>query len=150
MLGPLLSSKRLGLTAKTAAVIELLMPTLVFLLGLVLTSLALAAGFIVTNSAWTSNLLFLMLLSMNAVGLAGLFLYGILPFFLFSLGWKVLGSLIHLPAYALWKLSMAFRDRPVRWIRTARTSVIPPHASGEPHPLSSTNATRLPSTKNGC
>ena len=57
---------------------------------------------------------------MNAVGLCGLFLYGLMPFLRFSLGWRVLLSLVHLPFYALWKLATVFQGPPRQWIRTAR------------------------------
>jgi hypothetical protein len=149
MLGPLLLSRHIGLIPKVAAVLELMMPTLVVLCFLLLTSVLLATGFVVTNSAWSRNWVFLTLLVVDAVGLCGWVCYGALPFFLFSLRWNVLASLIHLPAYALWKLSMAFHDRPIRWIRTERTPGISPLASPTPARCTSNNSSPLHPPKNG-
>ena len=97
MLRPLLGSPRLGLFAKTAAVLKLLMPPLISLVALGLTSGLLALGFMATHSGWSHDTLFILLLFVNAGGFCGLMLYAMMPFFRFSLQWSVLGSLIHLP-----------------------------------------------------
>jgi hypothetical protein len=149
MLGPLLLSRNIGLIPKVAAVLELMMPTLVVLCFLLLTSVLLATGFVVTNPAWTRNWMFLTLLVLDAVGLGGWVCYGALPFFLFSLRWNVLASLIHLPAYALWKLSMALHGRPIRWTRTERRPGISPLASPIPARCASRTSSPLQPPKNG-
>ena len=124
-IGSLLSTPHLGFVAKVAAVIELMMPTLTTLSLLVLASFLLAAAYMVTNPAWSRDLLFVLLLILNCVGWCGLVLYGMLPFFCFSLRLSVLASLIHLPSYAIWKLSMIFLGRPTSWIRTSRQAKEP-------------------------
>jgi cellulose synthase/poly-beta-1,6-N-acetylglucosamine synthase-like glycosyltransferase len=120
MLGPLLGSRHLEWVAKITAVIELTMPTLIVLSSILAVSLLLAAILMVTDPNASRQVPFLLLLSIDVVGLCGLLLYLTLPFFRFSLRWKVLTALLHLPSYALWKLPMAFRSRPTRWIRTPR------------------------------
>ena len=68
MLGSLLTTARLGLAAKTAAVIELMMPTLVVLASVSLASLLLALAFIVTTPDWNRNRVFCFLLIMETLG----------------------------------------------------------------------------------
>jgi hypothetical protein len=61
-----------------------------------------------------------MLLGFEILAACGLMLYGLAPFFLFSLRWSILLDLTYFPLYALWKFTMAFRRPPARWIRTTR------------------------------
>jgi hypothetical protein len=124
MLGPLLRSRKLGPFEKLAAVLELEMPTLVTL-GSTLVALTIANALVLLNSsAGASHALAGLLIFLNALSLSGMVLYGLAPFALFGLGGDVLLSLLHVPAYALWKLSMVFHRRPSRWIRTAREPVV--------------------------
>jgi hypothetical protein len=101
-------------------VIELTMPTLAVLVTWLATCLLFCAGFLLLNPGWRQNSLFLSFLLLSALEVGGLLFYGSLPFFLFSLRWNVLLSLVYLPAYAIWKLAMVFRDPPTHWIRTPR------------------------------
>jgi GT2 family glycosyltransferase len=144
MLGALLTTSRLGLTAKAVAVIELLMPTLVVLTSVSLASMLLAIGFTVTTPEWSRSRVFRSVLFLDALGFSGLVLYGMLPFFRFSLRWSVLGSLIHLPAYAIWKLKTALHGRPTEWIRTARVAADPSALSQKSGCRSSTTASSIP------
>lgn len=120
MLGPLVRSKHLGWIEKMAAMIELTMPTTVALVSL----LALFVGsniFLLyhrnasSETSWIS-----VLLSFNAFSACGLILYGLGPFLLFSVPWRVLSSLIYFPFYALWKLLLVLHGPPRKWVRTTR------------------------------
>ena len=144
MLGALLTTSRLGFFARAAAVIELLMPTLVVLGSVSLASLLLAVGFTVTTPEWSRSRVFCWLLFLDAVGFSGLILYAMLPFLRFSLRWSVLGSLIHLPAYAIWKFKTALHGRPTEWIRTTRVTGDPSAISQKPGCRSSTIASTIP------
>jgi cellulose synthase/poly-beta-1,6-N-acetylglucosamine synthase-like glycosyltransferase len=124
MLGPLLRSRKLGPFEKLAAVLELEMPT-VMALGSILVALTLASALVLLGtSAVASPVLAGLLIFLNTISLCGMVLYGLAPFALFGLGGDVLLSLLHVPAYALWKLSMVFHRRPSRWVRTAREPVV--------------------------
>jgi cellulose synthase/poly-beta-1,6-N-acetylglucosamine synthase-like glycosyltransferase len=123
MLGPLLRSRKLGPFEKLAAVLELEMPTLVTL-GSTLVALTIANALVLLNSsAGASHRLVGMSIFLNAFSLFGMLLYGLAPFVIFGLRGDVLLSLLHVPVYVLWKLSMVFHRRPSRWVRTTREPV---------------------------
>jgi cellulose synthase/poly-beta-1,6-N-acetylglucosamine synthase-like glycosyltransferase len=132
MLNPLIKSKQLGLVKKLASVIELTLPTLAALAVGISGSLLFCAYCMVRHGAWTHDRPFLFLLALTALEASSLAIYGMAPFFLFGLDWRVLLSLIHFPGYVLWKLSMLFRAKPSQWVRTERAPGIEGGSSHRP------------------
>jgi hypothetical protein len=127
LLLPLLHSPNLGWTQKLACALDLLMPPLLTLSGLLLVSLLSFAGAVMLKPAVFADPVARFTLALQVPSLIGLLLYASVPFLRFSLGWKVLFSLIQLPAYTFWKLSTLLQGPPRRWIRTARQQAgLPP------------------------
>jgi cellulose synthase/poly-beta-1,6-N-acetylglucosamine synthase-like glycosyltransferase len=136
VLGPLLRSTRLKPLDKIAAVIELCMPTMVGLASLCFLSAILIIRLLLASSA-TGSGLFWTLVSLSALALLSLSLYGLAPFFILPMRVNLLVGLIHFPPYALWKLSILFHRRPNRWIRTPREgnpAMPPPNDSNHSFP----------------
>ena len=132
MLVPLLRSRHISPVRKLAAVVELCMPTLVGLtvLFLVTTTLSLTLWF--DPSSFAYPYLRRVLFGFNAVALFALLVYGLAPFFLYSLRFNILVGLTHFPLYMAWKASMILHRRPARWIRTARETHSQETASIDP------------------
>jgi hypothetical protein len=122
MLGPLLGSEHLKVSAKLAAIIELLMPPLVSLTVLLLISMVYCLCVLCSGSSLVPGTLFRLLLALVLLECCALALYGVSPFVHFDIHWKVLLGLSCFPRYVLWKLSMIARSGPTRWIRTPRES----------------------------
>jgi len=118
MLGPLLRTRHLGLLKKVASILELTMPTTVFLsnffLGLALVNLLI-------GSLARSELVLIRTFSyFTCFQALCLVVYGISPFFLFPISWRVLSSLVYYPYYTSWKILTWFRGSPGKWVRTER------------------------------
>lgn len=118
MLGSLLRTRQLGLLNKAASILELTMPTTVFLVNLFL---GLALGNLLMSSlAPPESVLAATLLYFTYFQAICLVVYGISPFFLFSISWRVLSSLVYFPFYTTWKVLTWFRGSPQKWVRTDR------------------------------
>jgi cellulose synthase/poly-beta-1,6-N-acetylglucosamine synthase-like glycosyltransferase len=122
VLVPLLRSHHLGSVRKLAAVIELCMPTLVALTLLFLVTTLLSLKLYFDPSSDSHRDLCRLLIGFNSLALLALLLYGLAPFFLYSLRFNILIGLTHFPLYILWKASMLWQRRPGHWIRTTRQS----------------------------
>ncbi|WP_165231458.1 glycosyltransferase family 2 protein [Aquisphaera insulae] len=113
----ILRSDRLGLLEKLACLIEVRMPTMMILLPLM--AALLAANAVVmwtTQPVWIVATLAI-LSAMMAVAIVATTLG---PFLCFGLPWRYALSLAYVPVYAFWKLLLALRPRPDRWVRTVR------------------------------
>lgn len=118
---PLLwDSPRLTLMQKITAQIELSFPPLSRLVvGLGLASMLGFWGSWQTSaqSPWAA---------LSGVAIAEwvvLLLYGLSPLVVMNLPLRHLASLVHLPYYMIWKLTIGLRRRPDQWIRTPREKV---------------------------
>jgi cellulose synthase/poly-beta-1,6-N-acetylglucosamine synthase-like glycosyltransferase len=118
MLGPLLRTRQLGLLKKLASILELTMPTTVFLVNLFL---GLAVVNLLISSLARSELVLIRTLPyFTCFQALCLVVYGISPFFLFPISWRVLASLVYFPYYTSWKVLTWFRGSPQKWVRTER------------------------------
>jgi cellulose synthase/poly-beta-1,6-N-acetylglucosamine synthase-like glycosyltransferase len=118
MLGPLLRTRKLSLLKKLASLLELTMPTTVFLINLFL---GLALVNLLINSLAGSELVLMRTLPyFTCFQAVCLLVYGISPFFLFPISWRVLSSAVYYPYYSWWKVLTWFRGSPRKWVRTER------------------------------
>jgi hypothetical protein len=131
MLGPLVRSDHLKWPAKLAAIIELLMPPLAPLTVLLLISMVYCLCVLCSGSSLVRGTLFWLLVGLVLLECCGLVLYGVSPFVHFEIRGKVLLGLFYFPRYVLWKLSMIFRNRPTKWIRTPRESAVGGEVNGQ-------------------
>ncbi len=118
MLGPLLRTRQLGLLKKLVSILELTMPTAVFLVNLFL-GLALV-NLLISSLARSELVLMRTLPYFTYFQAICLLVYGISPFFLFPISWRVLSSLVYFPYYTSWKVLTWFRGSPQKWVRTER------------------------------
>ena len=118
MLGPLLRTRQLGLLKKLVSILELTMPTTVFLVNLFL-GLALV-NLLISSLARSELVLMRTLPYFTYFQAICLLVYGISPFFLFPISWRVLSSLVYFPYYTSWKVLTWFRGSPQKWVRTER------------------------------
>ncbi len=118
MLGPLLRTRQLGLLKKLAALLELTMPTTVFLINLFL-GMALV-NLLISSLARSESPLIKILPYFTYYQAICMFIYGISPFFLFPISWRVLSSLVYFPYYTSWKALNWLRGSPRKWVRTER------------------------------
>jgi cellulose synthase/poly-beta-1,6-N-acetylglucosamine synthase-like glycosyltransferase len=118
MLGPLLRSRQLGLLKKLAYLLELTMPTTVFLINLFL-GMALV-NLLVFSLARSESSLIKILPCVTCFQAICLLVYGISPFFLFPISWRVLSSVVYFPYYTSWKALNWLRGSPRAWVRTER------------------------------
>jgi 1,2-diacylglycerol 3-beta-glucosyltransferase len=132
VLVPLLRSRHISPVRKLAAVVELCMPTLVALTVLFLVTTALSLKLWFDPSSISHQELRRALFGFNAFALFALLLYGLAPFFLYSLRFNILVGLTHFPLYMVWKASMLLHRRPGRWIRTTRENQSKETASIDP------------------
>lgn len=119
MLGPVFRSRKLSWIEKVPSAIELTMPTMVTLLTEFIALSCLNLGAISLSHHPFLHPLPLALLFTNFLMALAIALYAMSPVLVFGLPWSYLGSLIHLPAYAFWKLTIKLRGRPMQWVRTA-------------------------------
>lgn len=117
---PLLKSPQLGWLQKTAAVLELTMPTMVLLAFCYLVLFVVNSLYIHVTLSQSEYLLGTSLIAFNVVATIALGLYAISPYFLLSLPWHFSLSLLYFPLYAFWKQLVILRGRPNMWKRTAR------------------------------
>jgi cellulose synthase/poly-beta-1,6-N-acetylglucosamine synthase-like glycosyltransferase len=119
MILPLLQSKRLGILEKVGAIFDLTMPTTVQLISAVLLLIVLNI-----TLAWRADLthstLARILPIFSSFSVVCLLFYGLSPFFLFPISWKVLSSFFFIPCYVAWKLFAYLGGSPRSWIRTER------------------------------
>jgi len=118
MLGPLFRTRHLGLLKKAASILELTMPTTVFLINLFF-GLAMV-NLLISSLARSEGVLIRTLPCFTCFQALCLLAYGISPFFLFPISWRVLSSLVYYPYYTSWKALTWFRGAPGRWVRTER------------------------------
>jgi cellulose synthase/poly-beta-1,6-N-acetylglucosamine synthase-like glycosyltransferase len=119
-LGPLLRSPHLGWFEKAACVIELTMPTAVFLIGLYFLLTLGPILYFADLLARQSLLLIASMALFQAVATLGLVIHAVSPFLLSFLPWRFVLSLIYFPSFVLWKILILFRRRPHAWLRTPR------------------------------
>jgi 1,2-diacylglycerol 3-beta-glucosyltransferase len=123
-LGPLLRTTRLPLREKLAGLLELTMPTMAGLGMLCGVSILLSASLLASGSAAVSPHWMNLLLALTLTSSICLALYGLSPFLLFGLSWRILSSLFYFPFYALWKYALLLGGPPNRWVRTGRQDVL--------------------------
>jgi len=118
MLGPLLRTRQLDLLKKLVSILELTMPTTVFLVNLFL-GLALV-NLLISSLARSELVLMRTLPYFTYFQVICLLVYGISPLFLFPISWRVLSTLVYFPYYTSWKVLNWFRGSPQKWVRTER------------------------------
>jgi len=118
MLGPLLRTRQLGLFKKIAYLLELTMPTTVFLVNLFL-GMALV-NLLISSLARSGLTLIRILPYFTFFQAVCLIVYGISPFLLLPISWRVLPSLVYFPYYTSWKALTWLRGSPRKWVRTER------------------------------
>jgi glycosyltransferase involved in cell wall biosynthesis len=143
VLVPLLRSRYISAIRKLAAVVELCMPTLVSLTLLFLVTSVLSLKLWIAPSTYPHRDLCRVLFGFNTFALFALLLYGIAPFFLYSLRFNILVGLTHFPLYIVWKARLLLHRRPSRWIRTTRESH--PNASDSSDESAVVQANKQPS-----
>jgi cellulose synthase/poly-beta-1,6-N-acetylglucosamine synthase-like glycosyltransferase len=116
----LLKSPRLGWVQKTAAVIELTMPTMVVLSFCYFVLFVVNSLYIRATLSHSEYILGAFLIVFNVVATIALGLYAISPYVLLSLPWRFALSLVYFPFYALWKQFVLLQGRPKVWKRTMR------------------------------
>lgn len=120
VLGQLARSPGLGVIRRLLHFLELTTPTTVTILGIyaILTAVnlltCLSLGFAGAGGASS------FLLASWCLATMALLTHALSPFLVFRLPWSYLLSLLHLPAFAIWKLLVSLRRRPTSWIRTFR------------------------------
>jgi cellulose synthase/poly-beta-1,6-N-acetylglucosamine synthase-like glycosyltransferase len=120
MLGPLLRSTHLGWIEKTASVIELTIPTTTALICayLILSLLAyLRIGDVLHRRDYA---LAFVIGSCQSIATLALLMQMVSPFLLSLLPWRFILGLIYLPYYVIWKVGVALKSAPSRWVRTPR------------------------------
>jgi hypothetical protein len=119
-LASLLRSHQLGLFTKIMYLIDLVFPSLVtlVLVLLVVASLHLGWGLdphLLRTSRW--------LLPVHSVMAVVLACYGLSPLLALNLPARYVASLVALPYYAVWKLVATTGTKPTAWVRTPREPV---------------------------
>ena len=118
MVGPLLRTKHLGPFEKSVSLLELTMPTTVFLVNLFF-GLA-VVNLLIGAMVRSETLLPRILPYCTCFQAICLVVYGLSPFFLLPISWRVLSSLVYFPYYTSWKVLTWFRGAPGKWVRTER------------------------------
>ncbi len=122
------SSPRLSLLAKSVYEVDLDFPPLSRLVaGLGLASLLAIAG--ASRAGFPS--LWSFVAAILALDWLCLVSYIGCPIFIINLPLRYLLSLIHLPYYMAWKLTIGRRKRPVGWVRTPREAPAVPPLDGD-------------------
>jgi cellulose synthase/poly-beta-1,6-N-acetylglucosamine synthase-like glycosyltransferase len=119
-LGPLLRSSHLGWIEKTAAVIELTMPSMITLGASYLVLVVTAILRLPDLAASKEYLLFYFMAFCLTVASLALALHALCPFLLGLLPWRFANSLFYLPYFAIWKTLVSLHGRPQNWLRTTR------------------------------
>jgi cellulose synthase/poly-beta-1,6-N-acetylglucosamine synthase-like glycosyltransferase len=123
MLGPVLRTPNLGWIEKTAAAVELTMPTIVTLTSayLLLTLILIfrAPEILIRQGSLVIGLIGLS----HSAAILGLALYAMSPFLLSFLPWRFSLGLLYFPYFAIWKMMISRKGRPQAWLRTAREPV---------------------------
>ena len=119
-LGPLLRSSHLGWIEKTAAVIELTMPSMITLGASYLVLVVCAALRLPDLAASKEYLLIYFIAFGLTIASLALGLHALCPFLLGLLPWRFANSLFFLPYFAIWKTLVSLHGRPQSWLRTTR------------------------------
>ncbi|MGP0067892.1 MAG: glycosyltransferase family 2 protein [Isosphaeraceae bacterium] len=120
MLGPLLRSPHLGWIEKTASVIELTMPTMTSLIFAYLLLSCLTYSSLRDVLERREYVLAFVIGFCQSIATLALAMLAASPFLLSMLPWRFARSFLYLPYYAMWKLGVALRAGPARWVRTPR------------------------------
>ena len=120
MLGPLLRSTHLGWVEKVASAIELTMPTMISL-SCVYLLLSLLAYLRLQSMLERQEYALVFVIGLcQSVAILALAVQAVSPFLLSLLPWRFGLSLLYVPYYVMWKMVVAFKTRPSKWVRTPR------------------------------
>jgi cellulose synthase/poly-beta-1,6-N-acetylglucosamine synthase-like glycosyltransferase len=112
-----LRSAHMSLIDKLACLLEVTMPTMMVLLLLMVVLIpANAVALLVAQPGPVASFLWLM----SGLMPLAILMTMVAPFLRFKLPWSYTLALAYVPVYASWKLILALRPRPSRWVRTVR------------------------------
>jgi cellulose synthase/poly-beta-1,6-N-acetylglucosamine synthase-like glycosyltransferase len=117
---PLLFSRDLGMWEKVASFLELMIPSLGWLVILYFLVVTLNTCASASPALREQRGLVWLPLAASLFMTAALSVYAVSPFFALKLPWKYAACLVFFPMYLFWKLLVVVQGRPHQWVRTAR------------------------------
>jgi cellulose synthase/poly-beta-1,6-N-acetylglucosamine synthase-like glycosyltransferase len=130
MFGPLVRSPHLGFLEKTAAVVELVAQPVVNVIGIYLLASVLAVLAFPGMLRDQAYGVLAFVCAAHAITTVALLVHGLSPFLLSFVPWSFASSLVYLPYYALWKVTVMAHGPPRSWARTPRETERHPSSDG--------------------